>query len=102
MDKNEGLDALEEMLLSLLEGEHSSLHLTFNEENGPDYQSVEDLVTHPRSNASEIQWISAEEKIKACKENKIWTLRWYPRTPIGFSTLSASSLSALLDRVFNG
>ena len=42
-------------------------------------------------------WVSLEEREKAHKTNELWTIQWYPDTPIGFFFLAASTLEALLD-----
>jgi len=65
---------MEESLLKLLNGEFSSLSLSFNEEIGPDYTNVLDVVTNPRGYDFDIDWVSEEEKNKACELKRIWTL----------------------------
>lgn len=42
-------------------------------------------------------WISPEEKANALRSGEVWTLQWYPHTPIGFNKLAASTLEALLE-----
>lgn len=44
-------------------------------------------------------WINAEEKLKSILTNEVWTIQFYPITPIGFYAISASSLHVLLDYV---
>lgn len=46
-------------------------------------------------------WISYEEQQKATETGEIWTLQWYPDTPIGFCRMAASSLNALLEAANN-
>lgn len=41
-------------------------------------------------------WVSPEERIKVIETDELWTLQWYPETPIGFVFLAAQSLEALL------
>jgi len=41
------------------------------------------------------QWVSSEEKAKAIETDNVWTLQWYPDTPIGFHKIGASSLEAI-------
>lgn len=43
-------------------------------------------------------WVSPKEREKALATGEIWTLQWYPETPIGFHRLAASTLEALLER----
>jgi hypothetical protein len=56
------------------------------------YDSIQDAVE--RKDAEE--WTSLDEKQKAMDTEEIWTLQWYPNTPVGFYRISASSLDALL------
>ena len=57
------------------------------------YESVEHAVAD-----LEDAWISPEERVKALETGDIWTLQWYPDTPVGFYLLAASNLDVLLDR----
>lgn len=42
-------------------------------------------------------WISDEQKAKAIAADSIWTLQWYPDTPVGFHALAAADLDVLLE-----
>ena len=42
-------------------------------------------------------WISAAERKNALLTESIWTLQWYPRTPVGFHMVAASTLEAVLE-----
>lgn len=44
-------------------------------------------------------WESEEEKQKAILEDSIWTLQWYPETPVGFCVIAASTLEKLRERI---
>ena len=44
-------------------------------------------------------WISDEAKQQALDTNEIWTLHWYPATPIGSYAMAAATLQELLDFV---
>lgn len=90
---------LESDLRALLKGEHSSLSISFNEENGPNYQTVGEWVAEEHSGIKDDDWVAPGEKEKAIATNSIWTAHWYPDTPIGFYRVHASTLDALLDYV---
>lgn len=91
------LEQLENRLRALLKGKYSSLSISFNESNGPNYWTVaEDDDGDPMPHAD---WISEEERLKARAENSCWTLQWYPNTPVGFCAVKASSLTALFEYV---
>lgn len=40
-------------------------------------------------------FVSMEEWDKAVREDSVWTLQWYPATPVGFHLIAASSLEAI-------
>ena len=63
------------------------LYLTHNEHKDV-YQNVEDFY-------DEEDFTSEEEWQKAIKENSVWSLQWYPHTPVGFGRICASSLEGL-------
>ena len=92
---------LETQLLALLKGEYSSLHLTFNDGNAPNYMTVRQWVEEGPTDFQN-DWISEEEKQKAMETNRMWSLQWYPDTPVGSYSVSASSLPALLQYVLSG
>lgn len=91
------IEAMETGLLGLLRGQYSSLILSFNDESGPSYQSVEKLLQERDESSLPTSWVSEDEKQKAIATNAMWTLHWYPDTPVGFYALSASSLGVVLD-----
>lgn len=47
-------------------------------------------------------WVSKEEYEMALALDSVWTLQWYPETPVGFYKIAASSLEALKARVESG
>ena len=63
------------------------LYLIHNEHKDV-YESVEQFYTKK-------DFVSEEEWQKAIKDDSVWTLQWYPDTPIGFHMLYASSLEGL-------
>ena len=42
-------------------------------------------------------WVSDEEKLKAIKNDEMWSLQFYPDTPLGSYMIYASSFEALLE-----
>lgn len=63
------------------------LHLTHNE-----HRDVYEDVVHYYDAET---FVSAAEFEKAIAEDSVWTLQWYPKTPIGFHVIRASSLDAI-------
>lgn len=57
-------------------------------------QHLEELAS--RSDGDMYQWQSDECKARAIATNEIWTLQWYPETPIGFNAVAAPTLEELL------
>lgn len=70
---------------------HINLTITHNDHNSV-YRTVGEYAT-------ELDWVSEEEKQKAIASNEIWEIQWYPNTPIGFFRVAASNLDVLLDYV---
>ena len=85
---------LDDLKDKLVRGQFSSLSISWNDGNGPNYQSVKDYVEC--SEYSKENWVSPEEKQKAIDTNSMWTAHWYPDTPIGFYYVHASTFAALL------
>lgn len=90
------MEALEQALRGLIKGKHSSIRLTFNEGNGPNYQTVAEEEDEGSGHGD---WISEDERRKGMRENAKWVLQWYPMTPVGFHAVAASSLPALIAHV---
>ena len=42
-------------------------------------------------------WVNESDKEECIKTNEIWTIHWYPITPIGFHSLVAPTLEKLLE-----
>ncbi len=59
------------------------------------YESVEE---YERWRGESDDWVSPEEREKAIETDTLWTIQWYPDTPVGFCYLMASSLEALMSR----
>jgi len=75
-------------------------HLTLTLEHNPHkayYETVQDYVGRDRDLAGD--WVSPEEREKAFESQELWTVQWYPQTPVGFNYLQASSLEALLEAI---
>lgn len=93
------LALLEASLRSLLPGEHSSLTIGFNDDHAANYVTAQEWFDewghYQGGDKDYIDWASEEERLKALRENSVWTLQWYPNTPIGFNRIGASSLPAL-------
>ena len=59
------------------------------------YQSVADWIDENDSRDF-YEWISPEQRALALKTDSVWTLQWYPATPIGFVSCAAAELEPLL------
>lgn len=75
----------------------SGLYLTHNDHT-INYHTVADEIKD-RSYYDLCSWVSQEERQKAIETNELWTLQWYPRTPIGSYAIHASTLEALMEYV---
>ena len=61
-----------------------------------DHKTVAEDIDFVLKMGEEDDWIDDEEKKKAIASNEMWTLQWYPDTPVGCHVLHASSVEALL------
>lgn len=70
--------------LSLTHNEHKNYHYTAQQEieSNPDYYDDESF--------------PSGEREKCIAANELWTLQWYPDTPVGFNVIHASTLEAIL------
>lgn len=89
------LTEIEQSLLTLLKGEFSSLHVSFNS-HASSYLSPEDAADEDLFYPGE-SWVSPDEKAKAIASNSFWSVQWYPDTPIGSYQVVASSLQAAIE-----
>ena len=83
---------LEELKNKLLKGEYSSIMIGFNRDHACNYETAQQF--YDDGEYDRINWASEEEYMKAIKENSVWTIQWYPRTPVGSCTVGASTLEA--------
>lgn len=86
-------------LLALLNGKYSSLTIGFNENHACNYtdaQGWHDEWGFYGGGADNdiICWASEEERLKAIRENSVWSIQWYPETPVGFCCVGASTFEA--------
>lgn len=89
------LRVLEEELLGLMQGEFSNLTLMFNE-HACNYASVLEMEVQGRPYYDIEDFVSEDEHRTAITTNSVWTLRWFPVTPVGSYERCASSLPALI------
>jgi predicted protein tyrosine phosphatase len=93
-------EQIEASLRSLLHGKFSSLTIGFNENHAANYVTAkgwrDEYGFYAADDKDVINWASEEERQKAISDNSVWTLQWYPETPVGFHCIGASSLSALI------
>lgn len=88
-----------EDLLVLLKGEFSALTISFNDEHACNYVSAQGWhdewgMYGGGSETDCIQWASEDERQKAIRDNSVWTIQWYPNTPVGFYCVGASTFEA--------
>jgi hypothetical protein len=98
-------EELEASLRSLLKGQHSSLTIGFNDDHASNYVTAEgwrdEYGFYSGDERDIITWASDEERAKAIQENSVWTIQWYPNTPVGFCCVGASTLRAAVGFALN-
>jgi hypothetical protein len=84
---------VEAALRSLIHGEFSSIHIEFNG-HACNYVRASDpyWANDPQEYGELEDWPSPEDRDKALRDNSVWTLQWYPNTPVGFCRVYASTL----------
>jgi hypothetical protein len=97
------ISRVETLLRGLLKGEHSSLTIGFNDLHACNYVTARQW-SEEMGQGDGMQtyndlddWVSAAEREKALETNSVWSVQWYPNTPVGFNSLYASSLKALIE-----
>ena len=73
------------------------LFLTHNEHRDY-YESAEEWIADQTCDdgGSRMGWENEEAKARAIATDEVWTLHWYPDTPIGFFEVAAPTLEELL------
>jgi len=97
------LETLEIELRSKLKDDFGCIHIGFNDHHSPNYVTAQqwhdEFNFYTGKDGDIISWVSDEERIKAIRENNVWTVQWYPRTPISFYCIGASSLATAIEEV---
>ena len=66
------------------------------------YQTTAEWIRKDNERECPYEWVNDEQNQKAIETGEIWTLQWYPRTPIGFIALAAADLDVLLEAARSG
>lgn len=76
-----------------------SLMIQFNE-HANNYQTVESWLKQEEERSYDgcapFDWVSPEERERAIKTDSVWVCQWYISTPIGSSSLAASTFETLM------
>lgn len=79
--------------------DHKCQLMLMHNEHRNDYKTMEEYIRDdaegPRDGLLEL---SEEEQARCIATNEIWTLRWYPDTPISFYFVAAPTLAELLTK----
>ncbi len=70
------------------------LHLEHNA-NRNVYESVAEYIEA----INYYDWQSDEHRQRAIDTNELWTLQWYPETPVGFNAVAAPTFEELMKMV---
>lgn len=99
---------VEKLLRSLLKGEFSSLTIGFNDLHAPNYDTAQKWsdevgISEGMQTYNDLRdWVSPEERDRALANNCVWSVQWYPETPVGFHQLYASSFTILIKALSTG
>lgn len=75
----------------------ASLQLTHNDHRNTYQASADWIAEQEQDGDCWFDWVSDEQRQKAIETDSIWTLQWYPDTPVGFVALAAADLDVLLE-----
>lgn len=85
--------SIEDKINKITDGYPNYLSIDFNE-HWSLYQPIEAYLAE---NSGDDDFISADDKKRIIDTNHCWQVIYYPRTPVGFQRIYASSLDAALD-----
>ena len=80
-------------LEKLLPPHKCELTLTHNSYKNEYFRSAAEWIKNNRDSCS---WENDEAMFRAAESGHVWTLQWYPDTPISFVALAAPTLDELL------
>lgn len=80
-----------EALLTLLPQHACGLYLNHNA-----HKDIYEIAEHWVADNDWCDWKDEDAKARAIATDSIWTLQWYPETPIGFRAIAAPTLEELL------
>jgi hypothetical protein len=73
---------------------HKAGMMLFHDDHKTNYQTAGDWITEQKDN---YDWESDGAKQRAIDTDSIWTLTWYPATPIGSYSIAAPTFEELLN-----
>ena len=59
------------------------------------HKNTHETVAQRVAQGDDDHWVSSEERQQAIDTDEVWSIQWYPNTPIGFYRLQASSWAAI-------
>ncbi len=87
---------LGEIKAALCTGQYSSFNLHWNADSATNYETVATMFDGREDYYAEDRFVGgAAEKALCAETNSIWTAHWYPKTPVGFHVLHASTYEKL-------
>jgi hypothetical protein len=99
MHEVEKLQADAERFRALRDMPCVALHLSRND-HATSYQSAEERIKDGENDLADYFRGTDPAELQRMKDtNTIWTLHWYPDTPIGFCTSHGATLEAAIDAV---
>jgi hypothetical protein len=91
-----GMTSLDGLLKELLNGKFSHALITYNTQMD-NYTSLQQAVDEEDEWLLKTEWASEAEYNKGLETNTLWTLQWYPDTPVGFCLIHAATLDGLFN-----
>lgn len=87
---------LDEIKSALCKGKFSSLTIRWNDDAASNYTNVRTTLANDENYYADDSFIGGAAEKELCAElNSVWTAQYYPRTPVGFWVLHASTFERL-------
>lgn len=73
---------------------HVGMHISHNEHRLY-YQTVEEYIAEQRN----MLWVPGDSRARAIASGELWSVQWYPDTPVGYCIVHGETLQEILDYI---
>lgn len=80
---------------SIIWPKHDAEMIVSHNEHKSNYETIEEWELS--RNLRPDDWASPQQRLQAIQSNSLWTIQWYPNTPIGFNIMCGADLQAVIN-----